>query len=56
VVPRVNLFKSTLLRTMTSPAKAVVVGAGPVGCLAAISFAKAGWDVLIYEGRPGAYW
>lgn len=31
----------------------IVVGAGPVGCLAAISFAKMGWDVDIYEARPG---
>ncbi|KAI0094015.1 FAD/NAD-P-binding domain-containing protein [Irpex rosettiformis] len=32
--------------------KAVVVGAGPVGCLCAISLAKQGWRVEIYEGRP----
>ncbi|EIW60002.1 FAD/NAD-P-binding domain-containing protein [Trametes versicolor FP-101664 SS1] len=32
--------------------KAVVVGAGPVGCLAAMSLAKMGWSVDIYEGRP----
>ncbi|KAI9065161.1 FAD/NAD-P-binding domain-containing protein [Trametes sanguinea] len=32
--------------------KAVVVGAGPVGCLAAMSLAKIGWSVDIYEGRP----
>ncbi|TBU50901.1 FAD/NAD(P)-binding domain-containing protein [Dichomitus squalens] len=36
----------------TNPRKAVVVGAGPVGCLAAMSLAKAGWSVDIYEGRP----
>ncbi|KAH9926235.1 FAD/NAD(P)-binding domain-containing protein [Fomitopsis serialis] len=35
-----------------SARKAVVVGAGPVGCLAAISLAKMGWTVEIYEGRP----
>ncbi|KZT11222.1 FAD/NAD(P)-binding domain-containing protein [Laetiporus sulphureus 93-53] len=35
-----------------SPRKAVVVGAGPVGCLAAISLAKMGWMVEVYEGRP----
>ena len=34
--------------------KAVVVGAGPVGCLSAISLAKQGWTVEIYEGRPGS--
>lgn len=33
--------------------KVVVVGAGPVGCLAAIAFAKMNWEVEIYEARPG---
>jgi 2-polyprenyl-6-methoxyphenol hydroxylase-like FAD-dependent oxidoreductase len=33
--------------------KLVVVGAGPVGCLAAIAFAKMNWQVEIYEARPG---
>jgi NADPH-dependent 2,4-dienoyl-CoA reductase/sulfur reductase-like enzyme len=33
--------------------KLVVVGAGPVGCLAAIALAKMGWSVEIYEARPG---
>ena len=33
--------------------KLVIVGAGPVGCLAAISFANMGWSVDIYEARPG---
>ncbi|KAJ3559340.1 hypothetical protein NM688_g409 [Phlebia brevispora] len=32
--------------------KAVVVGAGPVGCLCAIMLAKQGWLVEVYEGRP----
>ncbi|KAK7014931.1 kynurenine 3-monooxygenase [Favolaschia claudopus] len=31
--------------------KAVVVGAGPVGCLAAISLARRGWEVTVFEGR-----
>ncbi|KAF9264797.1 FAD/NAD(P)-binding domain-containing protein [Marasmius fiardii PR-910] len=31
--------------------KAVVVGAGPVGCLAAMMLAKRGWRVSLYEGR-----
>ena len=31
----------------------IVVGAGPVGCLAAISLARMGWNVDIYEARPG---
>ncbi|KAI0950545.1 hypothetical protein AcV7_010451 [Taiwanofungus camphoratus] len=38
--------------TTPPPRKAVVVGAGPVGCLSAISLAKMGWTVEIYEGRP----
>lgn len=33
--------------------KVVVVGAGPVGCLAAMSLAKMGWKVDVYEQRPG---
>ncbi|KZV71872.1 FAD/NAD-P-binding domain-containing protein [Peniophora sp. CONT] len=32
--------------------KAIVVGAGPVGCLAAMALAKQGWAVDLYEGRP----
>ncbi|TFK42673.1 FAD/NAD(P)-binding domain-containing protein [Crucibulum laeve] len=35
-----------------SQRKAVVVGAGPVGCLAALALGKRGWSVDIYEGRP----
>ncbi|KAG5646675.1 hypothetical protein DXG03_002665 [Asterophora parasitica] len=35
----------------SSPRKVVVVGAGPVGCLAAMAFAKQGWSVELYEGR-----
>lgn len=33
--------------------RAVVVGAGPVGCLASLSLAKMGWEVELYDGRPG---
>jgi len=36
----------------TTARKAIIVGAGPVGCLCAISLAKQGWRVVIYEGRP----
>ncbi|KAF4615454.1 hypothetical protein D9613_002964 [Agrocybe pediades] len=32
--------------------KAIVVGAGPVGALAALALAKRGWFVEVYEGRP----
>ncbi|KAF9453224.1 FAD/NAD(P)-binding domain-containing protein [Macrolepiota fuliginosa MF-IS2] len=34
------------------PRKAVIIGAGPVGCLAALALAKHGWNVEVYEGRP----
>jgi 2-polyprenyl-6-methoxyphenol hydroxylase-like FAD-dependent oxidoreductase len=33
--------------------KLIVVGAGPVGCLAAIALANMGWEVEIYDTRPG---
>ncbi|KAJ7205263.1 FAD/NAD-binding domain-containing protein [Mycena pura] len=32
--------------------KAVVVGAGPVGCLTAMSLVQLGWHVTLYERRP----
>jgi kynurenine 3-monooxygenase len=37
----------------TRQRKAVVVGAGPVGCLAAIALANRGWAVDVYERRAG---
>ncbi|KAI0256757.1 FAD/NAD-P-binding domain-containing protein [Lactifluus subvellereus] len=37
--------------TPTMTRKLVVIGAGPVGCLAAISLAEMGWSVEIYESR-----
>jgi 2-polyprenyl-6-methoxyphenol hydroxylase-like FAD-dependent oxidoreductase len=33
--------------------KAIVVGGGPVGCLAALALARRGWQVELFEGRPG---
>ena len=38
-----------------STRKVVVVGAGPVGCLAAMAMAKSGWNVELYESRPGPF-
>lgn len=35
------------------PRKAIVVGAGPVGCLSALALLKAGWSVTLYDARPG---
>jgi len=49
----VSLSMIPILDTPNMSRKLVVVGAGPVGCLAAISFAKMGWSVEIYEARPG---
>jgi 2-polyprenyl-6-methoxyphenol hydroxylase-like FAD-dependent oxidoreductase len=37
------------------PEKVVVVGAGPVGSLAALYAAKRGHEVEIYELRPGMF-
>lgn len=47
-----NYFSEAAGRTRQR--KAVIVGAGPVGCLAAIALAKKGWLVEVYEGRAGA--
>lgn len=38
---------------MTAKEKFVIVGAGPVGSLAALYAAQRGHDVEIYELRPG---
>lgn len=38
---------------MPSPQKTVVVGAGPVGSLAALYAAQRGHEVEVYELRPG---
>lgn len=35
--------------------KALIVGAGPVGTLTALSLHKRGWKVEIWEGRPGLF-
>ena len=48
-----NRAMSAKLNTPTMTRKLVIVGAGPVGCLAAMSFANMGWSVEIYEARPG---
>jgi kynurenine 3-monooxygenase len=40
--------------TITTSKKAIVVGAGPVGCLTALALAKRGWVVDLFEARPGS--
>ncbi|KAI9510863.1 FAD/NAD-P-binding domain-containing protein [Russula earlei] len=47
-----TMMPTAELDTPTMTRKLIVVGAGPVGCLAAMSFAKMGWSVEIYEARP----
>ncbi|KAJ9110477.1 hypothetical protein QFC19_001603 [Naganishia cerealis] len=37
--------------TPQTPKKVLIVGAGPVGSLTALTFHKRGWDVEIWEGR-----
>ena len=49
---RADYFPRASCRTRRR--KAVIVGAGPVGCLAAIALANKGWTVEVYEGRAGA--
>ncbi|KAF9652823.1 FAD/NAD-P-binding domain-containing protein, partial [Thelephora ganbajun] len=44
-----DYFPETTGRTRQR--KAVIVGAGPVGCLTAIVLANKGWSVEVYEGR-----
>lgn len=39
--------------TMATPEKMVIVGAGPVGSLAALYAAQRGYQVEVYELRPG---
>lgn len=36
-----------------STKKVLIVGAGPVGSLTALTFHKRGWQVEIWEGREG---
>jgi len=40
--------------TIPTSKKAIVVGAGPVGCLSALALAKRGWLVDLFEARPGS--
>ncbi|KAF3924751.1 hypothetical protein AA313_de0209587 [Arthrobotrys entomopaga] len=37
--------------TVYEPSKVAIIGAGPVGALAALYFAKGGWQVTVYELR-----
>jgi NADPH-dependent 2,4-dienoyl-CoA reductase/sulfur reductase-like enzyme len=43
------------VQRMEQPVKCIIIGAGPVGALAALYAARRGWDVDVYELRGGAY-
>jgi hypothetical protein len=57
-IPSTSTYHSS---TMTSsspssrPRKALIIGAGPVGSLTALSLHKRGWQVEVWEGRDGEY-
>lgn len=44
---------SAMSSTTPTHRKVVVVGAGPIGCLAAMAFDKRAWRVDLYESRSG---
>lgn len=48
-----KIFRSIIATYIMSSTKVVVVGAGPVGSLAALYAAQRGYDVEIYELRNG---
>ena len=41
--------------TKETTKKVLIVGAGPVGSLTALTFHKRGWNVEIWEGREGKF-
>ena len=48
-----SLFEKTVAMGAQRQRKALVVGAGPVGALTALSLHRRGWDVEIWESREG---
>ncbi|KAK6502825.1 kynurenine 3-monooxygenase, mitochondrial precursor [Arthrobotrys musiformis] len=49
--PTIASASSEDSNTIYEPQKVVIIGAGPVGALAALYFAKGGWQVTVYELR-----
>lgn len=45
--------QSIMATSSQRPRKALIIGAGPVGSLAALSLHRRGWEVEIWEGREG---
>lgn len=43
------------IKKMSQKPRVVVVGAGPVGCLAACMMENHGWSVDLFEARSGQY-
>ena len=41
------------MTTAENPRSVAIVGAGPVGALMAVYLANRGWNVHVYETRPG---
>jgi hypothetical protein len=45
--------EATVTASSTKQQKVLIVGGGPVGALAALSFLKRGWQVELWEARSG---
>ena len=52
-VPSILQYRNMTKTNGTRQRKALVVGAGPVGALTALSLHRRGWEVEIWESREG---
>ena len=50
---RLSHYLNALSKMTARPRKALVIGAGPVGALTALSLHRRGWEVEIWESREG---
>ena len=50
-----SILSVTADMSMDTTKKVLIVGAGPVGSLTALTFHKRGWNVEIWEGREGKF-
>ena len=53
LVPSILQYRNMTKTNGTRQRKALVVGAGPVGALTALSLHRRGWEVEIWESREG---